>query len=144
MIGAAEKRLREEFAKLQVEINDEKSSIVDLGRGDSFGFLGFEFRYSGIPWTSEKSFDRISGIDSSCLVKTNRNFLSAADRADLVKIVRDGLEEHRIVRRANAILLLDKGWSYAEVAEPLDGIMRCLLGAISKRSRLEVRLEDGL
>ncbi len=45
LIGAAEKRLREEFAKLQVEINDEKSSIVDLGRGDSFGFLGFEFRY---------------------------------------------------------------------------------------------------
>src|SRR5208337_172607 len=66
-----------------------------------------------------KSFDRISGIDSSRLVKTNRNFLSAADRADLVKIVRDGLEEHRIVRRANAILLLDKGWSYAEVAEAL-------------------------
>ena len=52
-------------------------------------------------------------------MKTNRNFLSAADRADLVKIVRDGLEEHRIVRRANAILLLDKGWSYAEVAEAL-------------------------
>ena len=45
LIGAVEKRLREEFAKLQVEINDEKSSIVDLGRGDSFGFLGFEFRY---------------------------------------------------------------------------------------------------
>ena len=45
LIGAGEKRLREEFAKLQVEINDEKSSIVDLGRGDSFGFLGFEFRY---------------------------------------------------------------------------------------------------
>jgi len=36
-----------------------------------------------------------------------------------VKIVRDGLEEHRIVRRTNAILLLDKGWSYADVAEAL-------------------------
>ena len=36
-----------------------------------------------------------------------------------MKIVRDGLEEHRIVRRANAILLLDKGWSYAEVGEAL-------------------------
>jgi len=45
LIGAVEKRLREEFAKLQVEINEEKSSIVDLGRGESFGFLGFEFRY---------------------------------------------------------------------------------------------------
>ncbi len=45
LIGAAERRLREEFDKLQVEINDEKSSIVDLSRGESFGFLGFDFRY---------------------------------------------------------------------------------------------------
>ncbi|WP_256558531.1 MULTISPECIES: group II intron reverse transcriptase/maturase [unclassified Bradyrhizobium] len=45
LIGAATKRLREEFDKLQVEINDEKSRIVDLGRGKSFGFLGFDFRY---------------------------------------------------------------------------------------------------
>ena len=33
------------------------------------------------------------------------------------EIARDGLEEHRIARRANAVLLLDKGWSFAEVAE---------------------------
>jgi len=46
LIGAAQKRLREEFDKLQVEINDEKSRTVDLGRGDSFGFLGFDFRYT--------------------------------------------------------------------------------------------------
>ena len=52
-------------------------------------------------------------------MKTIRNFLSAAVRADLVAIARDGLEEHRIARRANAILLLDQGWSYAEVAEAL-------------------------
>ena len=45
LIAAVEKRLREEFAKLRVEINDEKSRIVDLGRGESFGFLGFDFRY---------------------------------------------------------------------------------------------------
>jgi len=44
MLGAVIKRLREEFAKLHVEINEEKSRIVDLGRGDSFGYLGFEFR----------------------------------------------------------------------------------------------------
>jgi RNA-directed DNA polymerase len=41
---AVEKRLREELAKLQVEVNDEKSRTVDLQRGGSFGFLGFEFR----------------------------------------------------------------------------------------------------
>ena len=58
-------------------------------------------------------------IDSSVLVKAYRNFLSPTDRADLVKIARDGLEEHRTARRANAILLLDKGWSFAAIAEAL-------------------------
>jgi RNA-directed DNA polymerase len=41
---AVEKRLRQELAKLQVEVNEEKSRMVDLKRGESFGFLGFEFR----------------------------------------------------------------------------------------------------
>jgi RNA-directed DNA polymerase len=41
---AVEKRLREELAKLQVEVNEEKSRKVDLRQGESFGFLGFEFR----------------------------------------------------------------------------------------------------
>ena len=37
-------RLRQELAKLQVEINEDKSATVDLDRGESFGFLGFDFR----------------------------------------------------------------------------------------------------
>src|SRR5439155_19633164 len=41
---AVEKRRREELAELQGEINEEKSRIVDLCRGESFGFLGFDFR----------------------------------------------------------------------------------------------------
>jgi RNA-directed DNA polymerase len=41
---AVERRLREEFAKLEVEVNEEKSRKVDLTQGGSFGFLGFEFR----------------------------------------------------------------------------------------------------
>ena len=45
LVGAVDKRLREEFGKLQVEINDEKSRTVDLERGENFGFLGFDFRY---------------------------------------------------------------------------------------------------
>jgi RNA-directed DNA polymerase len=44
LLRAADKRLREELAKLHVEINEEKSRVVDLGKGGSFGFLGFEFR----------------------------------------------------------------------------------------------------
>ena len=44
LLPAVEKRLREELATLQVEINEEKSRTVDLSRSESFGFLGFDFR----------------------------------------------------------------------------------------------------
>jgi RNA-directed DNA polymerase len=44
LVGAVGQRLREEFAKLQVEINEEKSHTVDLDCAESFGFLGFDFR----------------------------------------------------------------------------------------------------
>lgn len=38
------KRLREELQKIQVHINEEKTKRLDLVKGDSFGFLGFDFR----------------------------------------------------------------------------------------------------
>jgi RNA-directed DNA polymerase len=41
---AVDKRLREELAKLQVEVNEDKSRKVNLQQGESFRFLGFEFR----------------------------------------------------------------------------------------------------
>ena len=44
IMKAVEKRLRQELAKLRVEINEEKSRIVDLRKGGSFAFLGFEYR----------------------------------------------------------------------------------------------------
>src|ERR1700680_1073027 len=42
--AAVERRLREELATLQVEVNEEKSRRVDLTQGECFGFLGFDFR----------------------------------------------------------------------------------------------------
>ena len=44
IVKAVNKRLREEFAKLGVEVNEEKTCVVDLAQGERFGFLGFEFR----------------------------------------------------------------------------------------------------
>jgi RNA-directed DNA polymerase len=44
LLKAVNQRLREELAKLQVDINEDKSRFVDLAKGESFGFLGFEFR----------------------------------------------------------------------------------------------------
>ena len=42
--GAVEKRLREELGKLEVAVNEEKTYRVELSQGESFGFLGFDFR----------------------------------------------------------------------------------------------------
>ena len=44
LVEAVARRLREELAKLDLRLNEEKSRIVDLSRGESFGFLGFDFR----------------------------------------------------------------------------------------------------
>lgn len=41
---ALPRRLREEFDKLGVSVNEEKSRQVDLTKGESFSFLGFDFR----------------------------------------------------------------------------------------------------
>lgn len=37
-------RLRQELSKLKVELNEEKTRTVDLTHGETFSFLGFDFR----------------------------------------------------------------------------------------------------
>jgi len=44
LLKAVDRRLREALAQLQVPINEEKSRIVDLAQGESFRFLGCDFR----------------------------------------------------------------------------------------------------
>lgn len=44
VVKAVNRRLREEFAKLRVVVNEDKSRVVDLKKGESFTFLGFEYR----------------------------------------------------------------------------------------------------
>src|SRR6266404_3873153 len=44
LVKAVEKRLRQELAKLNVTINEEKSRTVNLSQGESFCLLGFEYR----------------------------------------------------------------------------------------------------
>lgn len=45
LLKAVDTRLREEFAALHVTINDEKSRLVDLAKGERFGLLGFDCRW---------------------------------------------------------------------------------------------------
>ena len=44
LVKAVDKRLREELAKLKVAINEDKTRMVNLSKGESCGFLGFEYR----------------------------------------------------------------------------------------------------
>jgi RNA-directed DNA polymerase len=44
LLKAAFKRLEEEFEKLDVQMNQEKTRIVDLTRDETFSFLGFDYR----------------------------------------------------------------------------------------------------
>jgi len=44
LLNAIPKRLREELAGLEVQVNEEKTRVVDLTKEERFGFLGFDFR----------------------------------------------------------------------------------------------------
>ena len=44
LVRAVTKRPRDELAKLEVEVNEEKTRLVDLTKDECFGFLGFDFR----------------------------------------------------------------------------------------------------
>jgi transposase len=65
-------------------------------------------------------------------------FLSAVDRTDLTALARDGSAAHRLARRANALVLLDSGWSCEKVAGAL------LLDDDTIRRWHGLFIEDGL
>jgi len=46
-------------------------------------------------------------------------FLGEEDRNKLIALARDGSAASRMTRRANALVLLDNGWSCREVAKAL-------------------------
>ena len=46
-------------------------------------------------------------------------FLTSEERRDLTELARDGTVEHRLARRANALVLLDRGMSCDEVGRVL-------------------------
>ena len=46
-------------------------------------------------------------------------FLTGEDRSELIALARDGSAASRVTRRANALVLLDDGWSCQDVADAL-------------------------
>src|SRR5258708_10520726 len=71
-----------------------------------------------------------------CMIRPG--FLSAAERKELRALARDGLSEARVARRANAIVLLNDGWSCQEVAAAL------LIDDDSVRAWYKLYAEHGL
>ena len=65
-------------------------------------------------------------------------FLDAASRQDLIELARDGSAAHRLARRANALVLLDDGMSYATIAKVL------LLDDDTVRTWHRLYQEDGI
>jgi len=81
MMGAVEKRLREELADLQVEINEEKSRIVTSvgarasASSDSISVASAVDGAHGVPTTrrSSRNVLRCCGNSRTCSAATNRS-----------------------------------------------------------------------
>ena len=65
-------------------------------------------------------------------------FLSPVDRTDLIALAKDGSAAHRLARRANALVLLDAGYTFSKVAKVL------LLDDGTIRAWHKMFVEDGL
>lgn len=68
----------------------------------------------------------------------NAPFLTPEQRAALTALARRGMVEHRVARRANALILLDRGMSFETVAANL------LLDDSTVRTWLEMFQRDGM
>src|SRR3954454_16165690 len=94
----ARQRLQEQFARIGVELNQEKTKVVDLLRGEAFGFLGFDLR-------------RVSKRDGNgyLILMTPKKKARQAVKAKIRDIIRRGgaTPTPSLVKRINATLA---GW----------------------------------
>lgn len=91
-------RLRQELSKLKVELNEEKTRTVDLTHGETFSFLGFDFRQT-------KTLKGKIGIG-----KTPR--MSARTR--LLRNLKEVFRKHRSQKVSKVISLINsviRGWT---------------------------------
>jgi hypothetical protein len=68
---------------------------------------------------SREKLLEFSGLADSDERMIRGGFLSGEDRNELIALARDGSVASRVTRRANALVLLDDGWSCQEVADAL-------------------------
>jgi RNA-directed DNA polymerase len=97
LLKAARKRLIEEFEKLGVQMNHDKTRIVDLTRDETFSFLGFDYR-------RVRTRRGVWGVRYTPKIKT---------RTDLIRKLKEVFRRHqsqpvdRVIYLINPIL---RGW----------------------------------
>jgi RNA-directed DNA polymerase len=132
-------RLQEQFALIGVELNQEKTKVVNLLRGEAFGFLGFDLR-------------RVSKRDGNgyLILMTPKKKARQAVKAKIRDIIRRGgaTSAAILVKRINATLA---GWvnyfrvgnasrAFSEVHNYLEMKVRILLTRRKRRQKDEYRM----
>ena len=89
-------------------MNDDSVAVV--------GATGLSVPVLSIPRLREmaKKLLARSVWEDSSQAMIRGGFLTSEERQDLTELARDGTVEHRLARRANALVLLDRGMSCEE------------------------------
>jgi RNA-directed DNA polymerase len=98
LINAAYTRLVEEFEKLDVQMNQDKTRIVDLTQDQSFSFLGFDYR-------RVKTLRKVWGVRVTPRMKA---------RTSLLRGLKDVFSRHRSQPVDRVIFLINpilRGWA---------------------------------
>jgi RNA-directed DNA polymerase len=130
-------RLQEQFALIGVELNQEKTKVVNLLRGEAFGFLGFDLR-------------RVSKRDGNgyLILMTPKKKARQAVKAKIRDIIRRGgaTPAAILIKRINATLA---GWvnyfrvgnasrAFSEVHNYLEMKVRILLTRRKRRQKTSI------
>jgi group II intron reverse transcriptase/maturase len=136
-VQRAVKRLAEQLEPLKVSLNTEKTRMVDVCDGESFGFLGFDFR-------------RVPKLDKSgyFILMTPKKKARKAIKARIRQIINAGgnASVQDIIARINPVLA---GWvnyfrvgnssrAFAEVRDYLEMKIRSLLSRRKRRKKRSV------
>jgi len=130
-------RLREQFALIGVELNQEKTKVVNLLKGEAFGFLGFDLR-------RVRKRDR----DGYLILMTPKKKARQAVKAKIRDIIRRGgaIPTATLVKRINATLA---GWvnyfrvgnassAFSEVHNYVEMKVRTLLTRRKRRQKTSI------
>jgi RNA-directed DNA polymerase len=130
-------RLQEQLAPLGVELNKEKTKVVDMLNGESFGFLGFDLR------RARKSSGR-----GYFILMTPKKKARTAIKARIRDIIRRGgaTPAKKLVTQINAVLA---GWvnyfrvgnasrTFSEVRQYVEMKIRILLTRRKRRQKTSI------